>query len=102
VGQQFNKLIDVSVVFSMVSYAYSAIALCRLRPLGQPGARKDWAIAGIALVFSVWVIVASDVSLLLIAAIIMATSVPLYPFYRGKVGQRLDLGASTPVAMEAE
>ena len=86
----------------MVSYVYSAIALCRLRPLGEPGARKDWAIAAVALVFSVWVIVASDISLLLIAAIILATSIPLYPFYRGRVGQRFALGATTPLGAEAE
>jgi len=101
VGQQFDKLIDVSVVFSMVIYGYSAIALCRLRPLGEPGAGKDWTIAIVALVFSIWVIAASDLSLLLIAAIILATSVPLYPFYRGRVGPRLDLSAE-PVRANAE
>jgi len=85
----------------MVIYGYSAIALCRLRPLGEPGAGKDWTIAIVALVFSIWVIAASDLSLLLIAAIILATSVPLYPFYRGRVGPRLDLSAE-PVRANAE
>ena len=92
VGEQFNKLIDVSVVFSMVCYAYSAYALYRLRP---EGARYDRAIAVLAIGFSVWVIVASDPTLLVISAIIVVTSVPLFPFYRGAA-------TPTPVLSEAE
>jgi arginine:agmatine antiporter len=102
VGQQFNKLIDVSVVFSMVTYAYSAFALCRLRRWNSPGAHRDWLIAIVAMVFSVWVIVASDLSLLLIAAIILATSVPLYPFYKGRLGGGSVLGEVDTIGAEAE
>jgi len=84
VGQQFSKLIDVSVVFSLTVYFYSAVALVRLRRPGAPGAVRDWSMAIVAAVFSVWVIVASDIQLLLIAVAITATSIPLYPFFKGR------------------
>ncbi len=99
IGQQFSKLIDVSVLFSLTSYLYSAISLCRLRPLDQPGAKRDWAVAILAGLFAIWVIVASDAELLIIAAAILATSIPLYPFFKGRPGHQL---AAEPVAIEAE
>jgi drug/metabolite transporter (DMT)-like permease len=81
IGEQFGRLIDVSVVFSMISYAYSALALLRMRTSGRPGAMRDRIVAVLAIAFSVWVIVASDFTLLLLAAAILATSIPLYfPF----------------------
>jgi arginine:agmatine antiporter len=86
VGQQFSKLIDVSVVFSLTIYFFSAVALIRLRPRGAPHAVRDWTMALFAAVFSVWVIVASDTQLLLIAVAVMATSLPLYPFFKGRAG----------------
>jgi len=95
IGEQFDKLIDVSVVFSMICYAYSAYALYRLRPEGSHRARFDRIIAVLAIGFSVWVIVASDPMLLLISAIILATSIPLFPFYKG-------VAAPVPVLSEAE
>jgi hypothetical protein len=83
IGEQFGKLIDVSVVFSMITYAYSGMALWRLRPAGQPGALRDRILAGLAILFCIWVVAASDFSLLILAAVILATSVPLYyPFYK--------------------
>jgi arginine:agmatine antiporter len=96
IGEQFSKLIDMAVVYSMSCYAYSAFALCRLRPPGTQGWRRDWALAIIAAIFSIWVIVASDPELLLIAAIIAVTSIPLYPFYRGSLQPR-----SATVVVEA-
>jgi arginine:agmatine antiporter len=94
IGEQFNKLIDVSVVFSMVCYVYSAIALWRLQPAGGRGVMRDRAMAGAAIVFSLWVIFASNPPLLLLAAIIMATSLPLYPLCRRGVDRAPDLGLS--------
>jgi arginine:agmatine antiporter len=85
IGEQFGKLIDVSVVFSLMAYIYSAIALIRLRPAGAPGAARDWALAIVAGIFAVWVIVASDAQLLLIAVAITASSIPLYPFFKGRM-----------------
>jgi len=84
VGQQFSKLIDMAVVYSLISYLYSSIALIRLRKSGEPGAVRDWLMAGLAAVFSVWVIYESDRLLLGIAAALAATSIPLYPFFKGR------------------
>jgi len=84
VGQQFSKLIDMAVVYSLISYLYSSIALIRLRKAGEPGAMRDWIMAGLAGVFSVWVIVESDPLLLLIAMALAVTSIPLYPFFKGR------------------
>jgi arginine:agmatine antiporter len=83
IGQQFSKLIDMSVVYSLTSYVYSSFALWRLRPAGS-GAVRDRIMAATAAVFSIWVIVASDATLLMIAVAIAATSVPLYPFFKGR------------------
>lgn len=93
---QFKKLVNMSVVYSMTSYAYSAFALCRLRPPGTPGWQWDWAKAIGAIVFSLWVIVESDLSILAVALMIMATSIPLYPFYRGGAEPRSRLAATDP------
>jgi arginine:agmatine antiporter len=85
IGQQFGKLIDMAVVYSLTSYLYSSVALIRLRKTGEPGALRDWVLAGVAAAFSVWVIVASDPLLLLIAIALAVTSIPLYPFFKGRV-----------------
>src|SRR5581483_4453528 len=95
IAEQFDKLIDVSVVFSKLCYAYSVYALYRLRPDGSRRARFDRVLAVLAIAFSIWVIVASDPVLLIISAIIVATSIPLFPFYKGA-------GAPLPALSEAE
>ena len=86
VAQQFNRLVDVTVVFSLVIYAYSAAALFRLAPAGRPGRLRDQLLAALALVFAVWVMLASDTVLLLIAVAIMATSVPMYWLFERRRG----------------
>jgi hypothetical protein len=53
--------------------------------------------AVIAAVFSRWVIWKSDWDLLLIAIAILLTSIPLYPFYKG----RLHAHAAELAALEA-
>ncbi len=97
IGQQFSKLIDVSVVFSMICYVYSSIALFRLQPASAPDATRYRIMAVIAAVFSLWVIWKSDWDLLVIAIAILLTSIPLYPFYKG----RLHAHATELAALEA-
>ena len=96
IGQQFNKLIDVAVVFSLVSYVYSAFALWRLRTAEKPGQMRDRLMALLAAAFSIWVILASDATLLLIATAILASSIPLFPFYKGRI-----LTDPLPIGQEA-
>jgi arginine:agmatine antiporter len=95
IGQQFGKLIDMAVVLSLTCDLYSSIALIRLRKAGEPRVVRDWIMAGLAAGFSIWVIVASDQQLLLIAIAIAATSIPLYPFFRGRAD-------TTPAAVGQE
>jgi arginine:agmatine antiporter len=85
IGQQFNKLIDVAVVFSLVSYIYSAFALWRLRTADTPGQIRDRIMAVLAAAFCIWVIKESNAALLLIATAILASSLPLFPFYKGRL-----------------
>jgi arginine:agmatine antiporter len=89
IGEQFSKLVDVSVVLILICYCYSAIALCRIRPWRAPGGKRDWVVAGGAFAFSAWVTLASDLPLLLIAAIVVASSVLFYPFFKGRKGHPL-------------
>ena len=86
VAQQFNRLVDVTVVFSLVIYIYSAVALFRLAPRGQAGSRFDRLLAVLALAFALWVVLASDRVLLMIAVAIMATSVPMYWVFQRQRG----------------
>ena len=86
VAQQFNRLVDVTVVFSLVIYVYSAAALFRLVPPGRPGSLRDQVLAVLALVFAIWVILSSDTVLLMIAVAIMATSAPMYWMFERRRG----------------
>lgn len=82
IGQQFARLADVSVLFTLVLYLYSAFALWRLTPAGMPAVWRDRALALAAAAFSIWVAWTSDRDLLLVAAAIMATSVPAWLLFR--------------------
>jgi len=72
------------VVFTLVLYVYSAYALWRLTPAGAAAMLPDRVLAGVAAAFSIWVVWASDRTLLLIAVAIMATSVPAYGLFRAR------------------
>jgi arginine:agmatine antiporter len=95
IGEQFGKLIDMAVVYSMITYLLSAIALIRLSRAGEKGVLRDRVLAGVAVVFSIWVIVASDPLLLIIAAVLAVTGTPLYPFFKGRAD-------TTPVTVGQE
>jgi arginine:agmatine antiporter len=82
IGEQFDKLIEVSTLFCLLAYVYSCIALWRLdRP--RHGLRT-WVLvryrvlavaAGLA---CVWVIIESEGSLLVLSAATVALTVPVY------------------------
>ncbi len=98
IGQQFSKLIDVSVVFSMICYVYSSIALIRLRPASAPDAIRDWDHGrGRGGVFGLGHHRVGYRDLLMIAIALALTSIPLYPFYKG----RRDTHAAELVGQEA-
>jgi len=75
-GQQFSKLIEVSVVLCLLIYVYSSIALWRL------GTYRFFAVvAGLA---SLIVIALSGVQMLLLTALLMLATLVLYPFQRAQ------------------
>lgn len=73
-GQQFSKLIEVSVVLCLVIYVYSSIALWRL------GTYR--AFAFLAALASLSVIILSGVQMLALTAGLMLATLALYPFQR--------------------
>jgi arginine:agmatine antiporter len=75
-GQQFSKLIEVSVVLCLIIYVYSAVALWRL------GIYRTLAfLAGLA---SLIVIALSGVQMLLLTALLVLATLVLYPFQRAQ------------------
>jgi arginine:agmatine antiporter len=82
-NQQFNVLINVSVVLYMAIYAYCCVALVRLSgalPRTARLAAIAWAL--IAFAFCVWVVSASDLALVIPAAVILALTVLVWPVVR--------------------
>jgi arginine:agmatine antiporter len=75
-GQQFSKLIEVSVVLCLVIYVYSSIALWRL------GTYRF--IAFVGALASLVVILLSGVQMLLLTALLMLATLVLYPFQRAQ------------------
>ncbi|MFZ5669327.1 MAG: amino acid permease [Pseudomonadota bacterium] len=79
-GRQFGVLIAIAVNLSMIAYALCALALVRLAgAIADPGRRlaaRVMALAGAA--FSVWVVAASDPTLLAPSLWAFAATVPLY------------------------
>jgi arginine:agmatine antiporter len=76
-GQQFSKLIEVSVVLCLLIYVYSSIALWQYTP-----ARTYRTLALLAALASISVIVLSGVQMLLLTALLVLATVVLYPFQR--------------------
>jgi arginine:agmatine antiporter len=80
-GQQFGKLIDVSTVLCLVVYLYACTAIWHYREseLDSPSeARYRW-IALAAMAVCMFVIAASDATLLALSAAMVLVTVPLYP-----------------------
>jgi arginine:agmatine antiporter len=80
-AQQFNRLVDVSVLASMLVYAYAMVGMLRRVPgsaaTGRPG--HLLAVAGIA--FCGYVIIASDGESLWWLLGLLALTVPVYGFW---------------------
>ena len=87
-GQQFSKLIEVSVVLCLLIYVYSCVALWHYGNVTPfKGVRTYRVLAVVALLASLCVIVLSGMQMLLLtAALILATGV-LYPLFRVRRAQ---------------
>lgn len=79
-GRQFEILIDISTILTLVMYAWCAAAALKVSRLAaSPAARLALRICAIlALGFCVWTAVCSDLKLLLVSLGFLAITVPLW------------------------
>ena len=100
-GEQFGKLIDVSVTLCLLVYIYACVAVWHyLKPEtdGQAAGRYRL-IAFLAMLFCLGVIARSDTQLLALSAIVVFLTIPLYPFFMHPTTQP---GATVTAATAAE
>jgi len=81
-GEQFGKLIDVSVIFCLLVYVYACLALWKIEPADTaPRLRVRYRVIAVAaLLICLWVIAASDVQLLALSVAGLLASLPVYFF----------------------
>ena len=93
-GRQFQTLIDISTILTLVMYGWCAVAALRISgKIGSPHARLGVrACAGGALGFCLWTAVSSDLKLLLVSLGFLILTVPLWLGVRAARGVR---GAAT-------
>jgi len=81
-AQQFERLVDVSVLASLIVYSYALVGLLRRHANTPPGAQRTGfaaqacALGGLA--FCAWVIFASDASSLWLLLVLLAMAVPAW------------------------
>ncbi len=84
-GQQFSKLIEVSVVLCLLIYVYSSIALWHYGNVSPfPGLRTYKILAFFALLASLCVIILSGMQMLALTAVLVLATCVLYPFFLPK------------------
>ena len=84
-GQQFSKLIEVSVVLCLLIYVYSSVALWHYGNIVPfAGLRTYRLIALLAMLASTCVIVLSGSQMLALTAVIVLATYVLYPFFLKK------------------
>lgn len=84
-GQQFSKLIEVSVVLCLLIYVYSSVAIWHYGNLVPfAGFRLYRLVAFLAMLASFCVIVLSGLQMLALTAVIVLATCLLYPFFLRK------------------
>ena len=97
-GRQFQTLIDVSTLLTLVMYGWCAVAALRIS--GQlASARARLALRGCAVAalgFCVWTAVSSDLKLLMVGLGLLALTVPLWLGVRAAEGAKAAAARSLP------
>jgi arginine:agmatine antiporter len=81
-ARQFNEIIDMAIILTILPYMYSGIAFLRL---GIVAGTTRWhhylvvAIVAVVSIYCLWVVAGSDADLTRSAMIVLFASVPLYP-----------------------
>jgi arginine:agmatine antiporter len=83
-GKQFNEIIDMAIILTILPYMYSGIAFLQI---GQQAGTNRWhhylvvSIVAVVSIYCLWVVAGSDATLTRNAMIILFASVPLYPMF---------------------
>jgi arginine:agmatine antiporter len=79
-GRQFQILIDISTLLTLVMYAWCALAALRVSgAVASPAARLGLRVCSVlALLFCIWAIAVSELKLLLVSLAFLALTVPLW------------------------
>ena len=83
-AKQFNDIIDMAIILTILPYMYSGIAFLRLGKLAGTNRWHHYFVVSIVAVVSIyclWVVAGSDANLTRNAMIILFASVPLYPIF---------------------
>ena len=83
-AKQFNDIIDMAIILTILPYMYSGIAFLRLGKLAGTNRWHHYLVVSIVAVVSIyclWVVAGSDATLTRNAMIILFASVPLYPIF---------------------
>lgn len=81
-GEQFGKLISVSVILAMLLYIYACVAILHYARRSPEAFGRDRIYAAAGLVFCAVVVLCSGLGLLEVTAAVVALTVPLYPLCR--------------------
>ena len=79
-GRQFQILIDISTILTLVMYAWCALALLRVSGMVASKSRRLGlqVCAGLALAFCIWTVAVSEPKLLVVSLGFLAVTVPLW------------------------
>jgi arginine:agmatine antiporter len=95
-GQQFAKLIEVSVILCLLVYVYACVAVWHYEKSFSTDAhlKRYRIIASAAMVICLFVIVRAGSSLIAISAAIVLLTYPLYVFFKRRLGVKKRLAVS--------
>lgn len=88
-AKQFNEIIDMAIILTILPYMYSGIAFLKIGKLAGTNRWHHYLVVGIVAVVSIyclWVVAGSDATLTRNAMIILFASVPLYPVFARNFG----------------
>jgi arginine:agmatine antiporter len=83
-GKQFNEIIDMAIILTILPYMYTGIAFLKIGKLAGTNRWHHYLVVSIVAVVSIyclWVVAGSDATLTRNAMIILFASVPLYPMF---------------------
>lgn len=96
--QQFNELIDMAIVLTLLPYLYTVVAFLKTtREAGVSGLRRllIGLVAGSACLYCLWAIAGSDATLVRDAMIVLFLSVPFYTFFARGLENRSRAASTT-------